>query len=194
MNDFLWKVKAKLYRLMRSCFPFNLVVKSENKRLEWILQSVEITGKKVVDLGTGTGNVLQFLTHANPVLAIDITFTMLQAARQLYPNSKFIQADALNLPLKTNAVDVIIAIGLSEYVSNIDSLFKEISRLLKIGSFLILTFSPGGIWSRVRLLLGHSIYPRTLDDLLKVASEEQFQLVKNSRSMMQGQVLFQKVN
>jgi ubiquinone/menaquinone biosynthesis C-methylase UbiE len=193
MTSWLWNLKAKLYRSVRKSFPFNLILKSENKRLELLLCSLDIDGKKVVDLGTGTGNALQYLTDSNFVCGIDLTFSMLKVARQLYPGVELIQADALKLPVKTNAVEIVTAVGLSEYMRDIESLFKESYRLLKTNGYLIITFSPPGIWTGLRLLIGHSIFPRTLDELKKIAQNERFQLIENHRSLMQIQVLFQKI-
>jgi len=193
MNDWRWNLKTKLYRCVRISFPFNIILKRENKRLESILCDIEINNKKVVDLGTGTGNVLKYFSNSNLVLGIDLTFSMLQVTRQLYPGIKLIQADALKLPVKTDSVELITAIGLSEYLSDIESLFMEAHRLLKADGFLLLTFSPGGIWTSLRLLLGYPIYPRTLNELISIASSERFRLIKDTHSVMQVQVLFQKI-
>lgn len=193
MNNFRWNLKAKLYRSLRSRFPFNLILEGENKKLELILRAIDTTNKKVIDLGTGVGNALQYLTHFKLVIGVDLTFSMLQAARQTYPGVKLIQADALLLPIKTNSIQLVTAVGLSEYLLDIESFFKEAFRILKFDGFMILTFSHRGIWSRLRLLLGHPIYPRALEELITIAKSERFQIVKNSYSLMQGQVLVKKI-
>ena len=110
MSDSLWKLKAKLYRSLRSKFPFNLVLKGENKRLEFILHSLEIAGKKVIDLGTGIGNVLQFFVRSGVLIGIDSTFSMLKLAKQLNTGVNLIQADALKLPIKRNSFELAICI------------------------------------------------------------------------------------
>ena len=193
MNNSLWNLKAKLYRYLRSRFPFNLVLKGENKRLELILRSIDITGKKVIDLGTGTGNVLQFLASTDVQFGIDSTFSMLKLAKQLHTRANLIQADVLKLPIKNNSVELAVAVGLSEYLKDIKSLIMEVYHILKLNGFLVITFSPSGIWTRLRLILGHPIYPRTFEELITIAKQERFQFVKNSYSLMQGQVLFKKV-
>jgi ubiquinone/menaquinone biosynthesis C-methylase UbiE len=192
MSDLRWKLKAKLYRSIRSSFPFNLILRGENRKLELIVRSLVTTNEKVIDLGTGIGNALQYLTHFKHVIGVDFTFSMLQVARQLYPYVNLIQADALFLPIKSNSVSLVTAIGLSEYILDIEFFFREAFRILKYGGFLVFTFSPRGIWSWLRLLLGHSIYPRTLEELITIAKRERFQIVKNSYSLMQGQVLIRK--
>lgn len=194
MNDFLWHVKANLYRSARKCFPFNLILKGENEKLKSLLKSVDTQKKIVLDLGTGTGNVLQFFNDANVVLAVDSNFSMLQITRRLNPGAILIQADALKLPIKSNTIHFITAVGLSEYASDIESLLNEIFRALIKNSFLILTFSPKGFWTRLRLVLGHQIFPVSLDVIERIARKEHFQKVANARSLMQEQVLFKRIN
>lgn len=193
MNNWLWKLKANLYRKVRCCFPFNLILKKENQNLDLILQSLDICNKKVMDLGTGIGNAIPHLKNSECIFAIDFSFSMLKIARQLYPDVHFIQAHALLLPLKANSLDCITAIGLAEYLKNVAPLFREIYQLLKLKGFLILTFSPYGIWTRLRLLFGHAIYPRTLDELIYIAKTEKFIHIISTDSLMQRQILFQKV-
>jgi len=193
MNDSIWNLKAKLYRCLRSKLPFNLVLKTENKKLELILHSIVIAGKKVIDLGTGTGNVFQFLVSTDIQIGIDSTFSMLKLAKESYPEANFIQADALKLPLKNDSVELVTAVGLSEYLKDVQPLFTEINHILRSNGYLIITFSPFGMWTRLRLLLGHNIYPRTFEQLITIAKNSQFQFVKNSYSFMQGQVLFKKI-
>ena len=193
MNDSLWNLKAKLYKCLRLKFPFNFVLKGENKKLELILRSIDTAGKKVIDLGTGTGNVLQFFDNTDVLIGVDSTFSMLKLSREAYPKAKFIQADALKLPIKMNSVDLVIAVGLSEYLKEIKSLLMEVNDILRLNGFFLITFSPFGIWTRLRLLLGHKIYPRTSEDLITIAKNNRFQVIKNHYSFMQGQVLFKKV-
>lgn len=193
MNDPLWSLKAKFYRSLRSSFPFNFILKEENKKLELILGSIEVRNKTIVDLGTGAGNVLQYLVDSKLTIGIDFTFSMLQSTRQSYPGVYLLQTNTMALPIKNNSIEVVTAVGVSEYLNNIELFFKETFRILKNDGFLVLTFSPRGIWSRLRLLLGHAIYTRTLTDLITIAKSERFQIIKNSNSLMQSQVLFQKI-
>lgn len=192
MSDLLWNLKAKLYRLLRANFPFNLILEGENKKLEIMLGSIDIANQRIIDLGTGTGNVLHYYTNFKPVIGVDLIYAMLQIARRCFPGVNYVQANALDLPIQTNSVQLITAVGLTEYVWDIESFFKEQFRILTADGFLVLTFSPQGIWTRLRLLLGHQIYPRALENLVTIAKSERFQIIKSSYSLMQGQVLFQK--
>jgi len=193
MNNSLWNLKVKFYRSIRNYFPLNQILNCENQKLEFLLNSLETKQKKVLDIGTGTGNVLQFFADADCLIGIDITLPMLKAAMQIHPGSKLIQADALNVPVKPDSVEFITAVGLSEYLKDIDLFFKEAHRILRNGGYFLLTFSPSGLWSGLRFLLGHRIYPRSLEEIVTFASNKQFLLIKSIRSLMQVQVLFQKI-
>lgn len=192
MNKSLWNLKAKFYRLVRLNFPCNLILKSENKKLDLLIQFLDTNGKIVVDLGTGTGNVLQFLNHSRLLLGIDIADQMIKSARVTNPGAELVQADALHLPIKTDSVELITAIGLSEYTKDIKSLFQEAGRILKNGGYFLMTYSPSGLWTGLRLLLGNAIYARNLNEIQKIAQNQQFRIMKTSHSLMQVQVLHQK--
>ena len=68
------------------------------------------TGGKVLETGCGPGNeAIRLLTEfgAKQVIATDISFGMLQAARKKYPQLMLVQADARHLPFRENSVDVV---------------------------------------------------------------------------------------
>ncbi|UCE04460.1 MAG: class I SAM-dependent methyltransferase [bacterium] len=193
MTNLLWNLKAKFYLTIRKIIPFNLILKSENRNIEILLRSFNIKGKKVIDLGTGTGNILRYLKNSGFVLGIDRSLAMLLATKQIYPEVILIQADTLKLAIKKNSFELITAVGLSEYLKDINFLFKEVYRVLKNNGFFLMTFSPSGIWTRLRLLLGLRVYPRTLEEIVVIAEAMNFRLVRNDQTLMQAQVLFQKL-
>lgn len=56
-------------------------------------------GMKVVDLGTGTGNLLQrFTTHDCALWGLDFSLEMLEKARATLPSATLLQADLLGSP------------------------------------------------------------------------------------------------
>ena len=193
MINYRWGLKAQLYRIFRSWFPFNIILKRENQNLKLLLQSFETKGKKVIDLGSGTGNVLQFFQDADQLWGIDITLEMLRIAKQLFPDAVLVQANVSQLPLKKESFDVVTAVGVSEYLKNPEPLFEETRRILKSTGHLLITYSPSGIWTGFRSLLGHRIYPGKLEQIKATGERTDFQFVKQTHSFMQCQVLFQKM-
>jgi len=192
MNKWLWQLKAKLYDSVRNWFPFSLILKAENRKVAALIESIELRQRNVVDLGTGTGNGLPLFAAANYVVALDLSYHMLRAARRNFGNVKFIQADCNRSPFKSGVFDVISAIGLSEYLSDIEAFFAESFRLLKKDGFLLMTCAPPGLWTRLRLFLGHVIYPRTIESLQSIGKKKGFRVIRISASFMQSQLLFQK--
>lgn len=189
----LWRLQARLYRIFRHRFPFNLIVEKENQNLQRLLQSIHVTTPCVaIDIGTGNGNVLRWLSHFDRVIGIDSNFAMLRQAKQLFPSARLIQGEASRLPLKPPA-DLVVAVGLTEYLKDATRLFEEVQRILLPGGYLIITFAPPGLWTSLRRLWGHRLYPRTAAEIAALGRRNNFRLQGQMRTMMQEQLLFQKI-
>ncbi|MDZ7335724.1 MAG: class I SAM-dependent methyltransferase [candidate division KSB1 bacterium] len=184
---------ARCYERFRAVFPLCLILNAENRQLQSLIESIELSDKTVIDLGTGTGNALQFCEHALLSIGIDANRTMLDFARRKRSKSDFIQADVRFLPLKDGSVDLVVAVGISEYLSDLNPLFKEMVRILSKSGYCIFTFSPTGIMTNLRALFGHKIYPRNLDEIEKLALFWQLKSIKRGNTWMQRQILFQKI-
>ncbi len=93
--------------------------------------------KSVLDLGCGTGIYTRIINKcAKSVLGLDISERMLNYARGK-EKLELILADAHDIPLKRASVDVIVSIGLLEYVDR-EPVIKESERVLKAsGLYLI---------------------------------------------------------
>jgi ubiquinone/menaquinone biosynthesis C-methylase UbiE len=193
MNRLLWNLKTRYYKLFRSLFPFKLILNKENNNLVALIKQVEIKNKIVLDLGVGTGNALNFLKGEKDIFGIDLTFFMLKEAQKKFPKAKLIQANVLSIPLKTKSIDIVTAVGLIEYIQDTIPFIEELYRILKNEGYLILTFSPKNFWTRMRLLLGHPIYAMSFDQIKENAIRHNFWIIDYQQSMMQQQVLLQKV-
>jgi ubiquinone/menaquinone biosynthesis C-methylase UbiE len=93
--------------------------------------------KTVLDLGCGTGVYTEIIANYGDVIGLDVSKTMLEYAKRKRPNIKFILADAHSIPFESNFFDVVVSIGLFEYV-NRKKVFKEISRVLKPNGICII--------------------------------------------------------
>jgi SAM-dependent methyltransferase len=94
----------------------------------------------VLDLGTGGGRLLPRLASvARKVYALDLSEALLARAPRL-PKVSLIQGNALNLGMRDDAVDVVISLGLCEYISPLDPFLKEVARVLRPGGQIAFTY------------------------------------------------------
>lgn len=106
-------------------------------------------GDKVLDICTGTGDLIYFLNKLNPNLdltGIDFSENMLEIARKKQKKSqnniRFFIADGRELPFEDNTFDIVtIGFGLRN-IENYERVISEIHRVLKPkGQVLNLDFS-----------------------------------------------------
>lgn len=97
----------------------------------------QLSGKKALDVGFGTGNTLLRLLE-NGAYAygteIAITHNLTWMKTKLYMNKSknlyLCKADAMNLPYKTNSFDLVICSHVIEHVEDDALLLQEIERVL----------------------------------------------------------------
>ncbi|MDT3767092.1 bifunctional demethylmenaquinone methyltransferase/2-methoxy-6-polyprenyl-1,4-benzoquinol methylase UbiE [Gleimia hominis] len=95
-------------------------------------------GQKVLDLAAGTGRSTASLAKTGAdVVGADLSEGMLDVARKTYPDLKFVQANATNLPFEDNAFDAAtISFGLRNIVDTRAAL-KEMARVVRPGGRLL---------------------------------------------------------
>lgn len=104
-----------------------------------IANRLKLRDKYILDIATGTGNMIPILYKQKPfsIKAIDISENMIKLARKDYPFIDFYVADIIDLPFDENSFDLIISNFGVQHFYDIDMSFTEISRVLR----------PGGIFS-----------------------------------------------
>lgn len=99
-------------------------------------------GDVVIDLGSGAGNdcfiARQEAGESGKVIGIDFTEAMISKARLNaenlgFNNVEFRQGDIENIPVSSNAADVVVSNCVLNLVPNKNNVFKEIFRVLKPG-------------------------------------------------------------
>lgn len=95
-------------------------------------------GARVLDMGCGTGLMLEHLGKRFWAVGLDFSnlallFTSRRGVQRL------IRADVENLPIQSQAFDIITALDLAEHVERDDLLLKGILHALKPGGYLVLT-------------------------------------------------------
>jgi 2-polyprenyl-3-methyl-5-hydroxy-6-metoxy-1,4-benzoquinol methylase len=103
-----------------------------------------VGGKRVLDIACGVGYGTQYLAEtATEVIGVDLDSEAIQFACDHYASSanvRFVQGDALQVPLEDASFDVICSFETIEHVPDVDRFLREVRRLLKPdGVFLVST-------------------------------------------------------
>lgn len=109
--------------------------------LKKIIKNLSI-GKTVVDLGCGTCEYAEAAQAAKKIYVVDISAPMLGACREKlkdFINAEFIQAPVEEVDLPENLFDLVITIGVWEYVEPA-KLFETVKKITHRGSKVIVVF------------------------------------------------------
>ena len=92
----------------------------------------KVKGKKILDLGCGTGIYARILKKRGAkVQGIDISPKMIEIARQNVKGVDFRIGSVYNLPYKSGTFDIVLASLVVHYFGNLNKALKEIRRVLK---------------------------------------------------------------
>jgi SAM-dependent methyltransferase len=137
--------RSHIYRLKRRTFEVLKSIKTFHPGKPW----------SILDIGTADGLMLGNLKNTFP----NATCVGIEYARDLIAYSEIktihlIQGDALVLPIKDNAFDVIIATAIIEHVSEPIRLVREACRVLRGNGIFIVT-TPHPFWEGIATYIGH---------------------------------------
>jgi ubiquinone/menaquinone biosynthesis C-methylase UbiE len=118
------------------------------RRVGRILDDSLMSGKKVLDIGTGPGTIPLHLARLYPglhFLGLDISFEMLKKAlnhkERMGSSMPLTAAEGESLPFKNNSIDIVISLFSLHHMDNPGKLFREVDRVLKPeGTLLIIDF------------------------------------------------------
>jgi len=189
---FFWDLKARVYESARRVFPFNLILKREIDNIRTLINCIELDGKPMLDVGTGTGEVLRLLPHHPRIFALDRSWNMLQHAASKKQSCALVVADALAVPFKADAFSAITAVGIFEYTPDRLMFLRELRRVLSSSGLLVLTYSSPSLLNVFRMVLGHWIYSTDIHELSEFLERAGFMCKTHLRSRIQGQLLLKK--
>jgi len=106
-----------------------------------VRQSSIAEGSKLLDIATGTGDIIfeSRKKYSLETTGLDFSEAMLEIARKRDTDnqSQWIQADALDLPFEDNSFDAVTSGYLMRNVGKIDKAFSEQYRVLKPGGTVV---------------------------------------------------------
>jgi ubiquinone/menaquinone biosynthesis C-methylase UbiE len=101
----------------------------------------ELKGKRVLDLGCGSGIFARRLVAKGArVVGIDNSQTMIKLAISRLPKVKFITGDARKLPFQSGAFDITVSNLFIHYTKDLLPLFREINRVLEDDGEFVFSF------------------------------------------------------
>ena len=103
----------------------------------------------VLDVGCGTGDFAQLFDPARTrYMGIDISEGMIAECRRLFPAHEFKVGDGDSIDAVDDSVDLVLSIGVLEYLPDPVSHLKELARVTKPGGSIVLTVPNGSNRSR----------------------------------------------
>jgi 2-polyprenyl-3-methyl-5-hydroxy-6-metoxy-1,4-benzoquinol methylase len=140
--------KMYFYESFADEFDSKMNMYDTNKRLEIIFKDLlteNISGKKLLDAGCGTGWFSKFSCDRGAnVTSMDLGEKLLSKVA-LKCNSERVVGSILEIPFDDNTFDIIISSEVIEHVPDPYKAMQELFRVLKPGGTLVLT-TPNKIW------------------------------------------------
>jgi ubiquinone/menaquinone biosynthesis C-methylase UbiE len=122
--------------------PGNLMLHLDGKLFAGLIETVNIQGKQVADIGCGTGRQWPAIFSKQPanLTGFDVSGGMLQKLREKYPAGHISQiTDNLFSNIPDASFDVIVSTLTVAHIENIEEALHAWTRLLKPGGEIIIT-------------------------------------------------------
>lgn len=102
-------------------------------------------GTRILELGVGTGLLARNLAKSGSnwrLIGVDISQEMLDAVPAGLYEELHLGDVSLDLPLEGSSFDGAVALGVSEYIADVEGWFTAVQRLLRPGSPWVFTYVP----------------------------------------------------
>jgi len=131
----------------------------------------------LLDLGCGTGFLLQKYDSNHRVIGLDLLRDGLMAMRQTNPTALLLQGEAVHIPLKNEVLNGIVMLDVLEHVDDF-AVLKEASRVLARNGWLILSVpAMRWLWSYRDRAAGH-LRRYNRQNLKEILGSSEFQVEK----------------
>jgi ubiquinone/menaquinone biosynthesis C-methylase UbiE len=136
---------AKAYNLWASSYdaqPDNPILLLDGLLFNQLLSNINLEGKRVVDIGCGTGRHWEALFRGNVAecLGYEASTEMLQKVREKYPHARtFLHSGHALKELEDRSCDVLVSTLVIAHIRNLSAEWREWNRVLKNGGEILLT-------------------------------------------------------
>jgi len=130
-----------------------------------------------LDLGSGSGGIWQFTTPPQKLIALDYAPQI--ASLKTYPYR--LTADACLIPFKNGSISVILALGLLEYIDDLDATFREWRQACRTGGRLLLTNSPPSLPNKLRCWFQLGAIPRPDELIIAALGRQGWKVISKSK-------------
>jgi ubiquinone/menaquinone biosynthesis C-methylase UbiE len=134
------------YDLYASKYDDKLSYLDSFEKDELIRLLPDIRNKSILDIGSGTGRIIQTLKRKTSsaganFTAVDISTEMLNIAKKKNPDIDIVHSDMTDLNLEDDTFDIVIAAFVIVHIhpKDLTKAFDEVARVLKPGGTFILT-------------------------------------------------------
>lgn len=98
---------------------------------------IEFKGKKVLDVGSGTGIFLKILKKEFGKKIDRTGLDVSLIGKKYYKGIKFVEGEATKLPFRNNLFDIVFSIDVLEHLVNPQKAFEELYRVTKINGYIL---------------------------------------------------------
>ena len=160
-----------------------------NMRVRRVMECLEgVNGGDLLEVGCGPGPIVELLVQKGiRYQGLDISPGMIAECRRRFagvPGARFDVGDAARLNYPEGRFDVVLCLGMLEYVHDEAAVVREFVRVLKPGGLLILSgcnaWSPHNAWDRL-------IYQRVTRTKISATSVHQYHTVRDYRKWLCAQ-------
>ena len=151
-----WKQRVKEYFSERATAwvayyadpePRTISAQHLASRQLFALQMVEAVmppSARILDAGCGSGvTAARLMERGYAVWGIDLAEPMIRQARELCGSDQFGVGDIEHIPFADNTFDVVVSLGVIEYLESDEQALREIRRVLKPGGRAVIAISNG---------------------------------------------------
>jgi ubiquinone/menaquinone biosynthesis C-methylase UbiE len=130
-------METREYELMDKIEHAHFWFVAKRKFLSIVLDKYLPQGGRMLDVGCGTGAVMEFLKSRGEIEGVDMSEEALKYCRAKSLNVRHGLADKIDYPDET--FDVVLALDVLEHLDNDGAAINEIHRILKTGGIFIAT-------------------------------------------------------